>query len=103
VGEPPNSLQTRGRVEVGGGAAIVAVPGGEQGGLTVGVVDEPSGGAGVRGQAVGVVDAYSRCRMRHSPPGSLDGADGFSRQGITRRSRARITRWARCERMGRSP
>src|ERR1700722_18700602 len=59
VGEPTNSLQTRGRVEVGGGAAIVAVPGGEQGGLTVGVVDEPSGGAGVHGQAVGVVDAYA--------------------------------------------
>jgi len=59
VGEPPNNLETRGLVEVGRGAPTVAVPGGEHGGLTVGVVDEPSGGAGVRGQAVGVVDAYA--------------------------------------------
>jgi len=33
------------------------VPGGEQTGLTVGVVDEPAGGAGIDGLVVGVVDA----------------------------------------------
>jgi len=38
-------------------AAIVAVAGGEHAGLTGVVVDEPSGGAGVRGMAVSVVDA----------------------------------------------
>src|ERR1700737_825404 len=57
VGEPPNNLETCLLVEVVDAAAIVAVAGGEHAGLTGVVVDEPSGGAGVRGMAVSVVDA----------------------------------------------
>src|SRR5271166_4376912 len=49
VGEPPGNLETYGPVEVGDAAAIVAVSGGEQAGLTGAVVDEPSGRAGPRG------------------------------------------------------
>jgi hypothetical protein len=52
VGEPPNSSETSGLVEVVDAAAIVAVSGGEQALLAAAVVDEPSGGAGIRGLAV---------------------------------------------------
>src|SRR5277367_4785921 len=41
VGEPPNSLETSGLVEVVDAAAIVAVSGGEQALLAAAVVDEP--------------------------------------------------------------
>jgi hypothetical protein len=52
-------LETSGLVEVVDAATIVAVSGGEQALLAAAVVDEPSGGAGIRGLAVGVVDAYA--------------------------------------------
>jgi hypothetical protein len=59
MGEPPSNLKACGLVEVRGAAAIVAMSGGEQAGLTGVVVDEPSGGAGVHGVAVSVVDAQA--------------------------------------------